>query len=121
MARRKRKHIPMIEIAASALADKLTASHRKALREEKVSARFIVTMFTPDHIDLHSWGGADKWWNLDMRPRGFDLKLKDAADTTRAAKAVRIDKVWGPFTAAMTRGKKPPKRKSAWPKRRMRS
>lgn len=88
----KRKHIPIIEIAAAALADKLPQSVRDAARGAQLPARTILRMFTADHIKLHCWGGDDKWWNLDMRRRGSELKAKDAADTSRAAKAKRIDK-----------------------------
>jgi hypothetical protein len=122
MPRRKRKHIPMIEITASALADKLHPQEREALRSLKVSARYIMRLFTPDHYPkIHAWGGEDKWWNLDMRYRGPDVKAKDAADTTRAAKAVRIDEKWDEFTRALAKHRKPPKRKSAWPKRKLSS
>ena len=86
----KRAHVPMQEIAASALADKLPIEERDRLRAAEVPAQNIIRMFTPDHVCLHAWGGSDKWWNLDMRRRGEDLKKKDAADTSRAAKAVRI-------------------------------
>ena len=92
MSRRKRAYIPLIELLASALADRLSIEERDALRraEPRVPARQIVRMFSPDHIALHAFDGADKWWNLDMRRRGADLKAKDRADTSRAAKSVRI-------------------------------
>jgi hypothetical protein len=90
MSRRKRKHIPLIELLASALCDKLPKDQAAKLRETKPPAKQIVRMFTPDHIDLHSLGGSDKWWNIDMRPRGADLKEKDRKDTGVAAKTKRI-------------------------------
>ena len=86
------KHIPMIEKLGSALADKLPREVRDQLRGERVPARQIVSMFTPDHLKLHAWGGEDIWFNLDMRLRGPELKAKDATDTSRAAKADRIDR-----------------------------
>lgn len=92
MSRRKRSHIRLSDIAASALADKLPQAERDALRAAKVAAQVIIRMFTPDHIKLHAFGGADDWWNLDMRRRGPELKAKDARDTSIAAKAVRIDR-----------------------------
>ena len=90
---RKRAHIPISEIAASFAADRLPAAVRDDLRARKVSAKQILRMFTPDHVILFCWGGPDKWWNLDMRVRGPALKAKDNADTSRAAKAVRIDRI----------------------------
>jgi hypothetical protein len=77
-------------------------------------------MFTPDHVKLHAWGGADKWWNLTMMRRGPALFAKDRQDTSRTAKVRRLDQLWGPFMAAMAKGKKPPPRKSRWPKRKFR-
>lgn len=108
----------MIEIAASALADKLPQEERDRLRLERVSARTILRLFTPDHVQLHCWDGPDRWFNLDIRRRGPAVLIKNAEDTSRAAKAVRIDDKWSEFTRAMTKGKKPPRRESEWPKRR---
>jgi hypothetical protein len=116
MAKRKRKPIKLSAIAASALADKLPAAMRDAMRAEKRTDTFIIRLFTPDHIKLHAWGGSDEWWNLDMRLRGADLKLKDAADTSRAAKTVRVSERWRAFTRNMAKpGKRKPK--SKWPSR----
>src|SRR5262245_53744157 len=105
--RRKRRYIPMVEIAASALADKLWPSERDLLRAKRVSAQTIVKLFTPDHLDLHCLGGADRWYNLDLRRRGPELLVKDRQDTSRAAKVKRINRLWGPFLAAMMKGQKP--------------
>ena len=90
MPRRKRKHIPIIEIAASFAADRLPQAVRDELRARKAPAKEVLRMFTPDHNVLHAWGGQDRWWNLTMTPRGPALKAKDAADTSRAAKALRV-------------------------------
>jgi hypothetical protein len=88
--KRKRSHIPLIELLASALADKLPQVSRDVLRAGKVPAAQIVRMFTADHIHLHSLGGPDLWWNLDMRRRDSGLKAKDARDTGIAAKSKRL-------------------------------
>lgn len=117
---RKRKRPPLLELLAAALSLQLPQAERDQLRGERVPAKRIVSMFTPDHIVLHAWGGSDRWWNLDMRRRGPELKLKDAVDTGRAAKVVRLDDTWRSFTRAMAKGKKPPKRRSRWARRRMR-
>jgi hypothetical protein len=123
MISRKRKHIPMMEIAASFAADKLALISPKAaeavyyMRMARISARAMLNQFTPDHIHAHALGGSDKWWNLDMRPRGAELKAKDRADTKRVAKVKRLDHKWEPFMRAMAKGKKPPPRPSRWPKR----
>lgn len=114
--RRKRSHIPLSELLASALADKLTRAERDQLRAQRVPAARIIKLFTPDHIKLHCWGGSDKWHNLDMRRRGPELKAKDAADTTRAAKAIRIDDKWRGFMRKINSNRKPVKR-SEWRRR----
>jgi hypothetical protein len=127
VSRRKRKHIPMIEIAAAFAIDKLALRNAKCaevaqlMREARISARSVLNQFTADHLDLHALGGADKWWNLDMKPRGPALFAKDRQDTSRVAKVRRINQLWGPFMAAMAKGRKPPKRISRWPKRKMRA
>lgn len=107
MTRRKRDHIPLRELLASALADKLPQAERDRLRADRVSARVINAMFTADHVVLHSFGGPDSWWNLDMRRRGPELAAKDRADTSRAAKVVRLDDKWADFMRRIRSGKKP--------------
>lgn len=110
--KRHRKHIPLTQLLASALADKLPQEERDRLRAIKADAHAVISLFTPDHIKLHCWGGPDVWWNIDMRRRGPELKAKDAADTSRAFKALRLDK-WRPFMRKLEQGLKPsrPKRK----------
>src|SRR5215471_10239540 len=90
----KRKHIPLIEIAASALADKLTSVERAELVATKAPAAAVLRMFTPDHIALHCWGGSDKWWNLDMRRRGPELKPR-TGPTPRARRSLYASRVIG--------------------------
>ena len=118
---RKRAHIPLTELLASALADKLPQAERDDLRKRKVPAITIIRLFTPDHIILHAWNGPDAWWNLDMRRRGVELKAKDAADTSRAAKAIRLSNSFDEHRRrilAKDRGARP---RSRWPKRKLQS
>jgi hypothetical protein len=121
MPRRKRKHIPIIQIAASALADKLPQHVRDLMREGKAPAKKILSMFTPDHVQLHCWGGRDSWWNLDMRMRDASLKAKDAADTARAAKAIRVSEKHQEFRKRLLSVKKRKKPKSRWASRPLQS
>jgi len=90
MSKRPRAHIPLSELLASALADKLAQENRDTLRELKVPAHVVIRLFTPDHVILHAHGGADRWWNLTMTLRGEMLKAKDRRDTKVAAKIKRI-------------------------------
>jgi hypothetical protein len=97
---------------------------RDDLRARRVPAKVVNSMFTDDHIGLHSLGGSDAWWNLDPRQRGPELKAKDNRDTSRAAKVKRNDAKWREFTKAMGRkrpgtGKQKRKRKTRWPYRPM--
>lgn len=118
MASRPRKHIPLEQLLASALADKLSPEERKELRDAHASAKQVIRMFTADHIVLHCWDGDDRWWNIDMRRRGAELKAKDASDTSRAAKAVRIDSKWSAFMSSINKSRKPAASgKGRWPKR----
>lgn len=119
--KRKRKHIPMVVIAASALADKLSIYERSIAKDRDLPPEEIVKLFTPDHLDLHCLGGNDKWHNIDMRRRGPDLKSKDQLDTSRAAKVKRLNKKWSEFMRRIDAGKKPRKPASRWPSRRFRS
>jgi|SRR5215813_37128 len=123
MARRKRKHIAMIEIAAAFAACELERNGEllllRALEAHRAPAKEVLRLFTPDHIRLHCWGGEDKWWNLHMKRRDTALKIKDRADTARAAKVVRLDLKWGAFMRAVSEGRKPRPRRSRWPKRKV--
>jgi hypothetical protein len=108
---RPRKHIPLSELLASALADKLPQEQRDDLRARKVPAKTIIRLFTPDHVVLHAFGGEDRWHNLTMALRGPELKAKDGRDTRIAAKNKRLrgETCTGPT-------KKIPKRVNPWPK-----
>lgn len=90
--KRKRDHIPLSELLASALADRLPAAHRDELRAAKVPADNVIRLFTPDHNHLHALGGSDAWWNITMAFRGADLKAKDNRDTGIVAKSDRLVK-----------------------------
>lgn len=88
--KRKRAHIPLSELLASALADRLPATQRDELRAAKVPADNVIRLFTPDHNHLHALGGPDKWWNLTMAIRGPELKAKDNRDTSIVAHSDRL-------------------------------
>jgi len=110
----------MVEIAASFAADRLGPDDMRSAREQRLPARKVLALFTPDHIHPHALGGADKWWNLSMVWRGPELKAKDAADTSRVAKVRRLDDKWRDFIRRTQAGIKPLKRLSRWQKRRVR-
>lgn len=89
-AKRQRKYIPLREKLAAALSMLLPAVVRDDLRARQVPAQTVIAAFTPDHNILHALGGSDRWFNLTLRLRGFELKAKDARDTSIAAKVKRI-------------------------------
>jgi hypothetical protein len=119
MTRRKRKHIPREERLAAALVCLLPQAERDYLRRTDWPASRVIALFTFDHIHLHAWGGSDEWRNLDPKRRGAELKAKDASDTSRAAKARRLDEQWGDFMRRTASGRKPTRRQSRWPKRKL--
>jgi hypothetical protein len=92
MTRPPRRHIPLEQRLAAALACLLPQDERDKLRAAHASASSVLRLFTDDHIGLHAFCARDrdKWWNLDPRRRGPDLKAKDRTDTSRAAKVKRI-------------------------------
>ena len=119
MMRRKRAYIPLADKLAAALACLLPQADRDLLRSAKARRQMVLGLFDWDHIELHSWGGDDGWWNLDPKLKA-EHRVKSRGDTSRAFKAYRIDEKWKAFMRAMTKGKKPPKRKSRWPSRTVR-
>lgn len=104
---RKRAHVSCEQRLAATLVCLLPQAERDYLRRSGWPAHRVISLWTFDHIHLHAWGGSDDWANLDPKRRGPELKAKDAADTSRAAKAVRIDNKWRAFTRAIGMGKKP--------------
>lgn len=90
MARRKRKYIPYNQRLAAALACLIPQMRRDELRHDHATAKYVISLFTFDHLHLHSLNGSDKWWNLDPKIRGPELNLKNASDTTLAAKVKRL-------------------------------
>ena len=118
MTSRKRKHIPLAEQLAAALACLLPQEQRDELRARRVPARQVIRLFSPDHLILHAWDGPDRWWNIDPKLREVH-KTKSAKDTSRAFKAKRIDDKWKDFvgTALKPIPRKEPRRK--WPSRPM--
>lgn len=121
MARRARDYIPLTEKLAAALACLLPQEVRDRLRADRVPAAQVISMFTPDHIHLHSLGGSDAWWNIDWRRRGAELNLKDRMDTTRSARAKRLSTEHEDFRRRVLGIRKIKKAKRyQWPKRKMR-
>lgn len=114
--KRPRKYIPFPEKLAATLACLLTQEHRDDLRNRKVGAGKVISLFNFDHIALHSFGGSDEWHNLNPI-LAAPHREKSKIDTAIAAKAKRIDIKYGPAILALAGGLKPPKRPSKWPKR----
>lgn len=116
--KRPRKYITLPDRLAAALACLLPQDERARLRAEQVPAKVVIALFHFDHLHLHTFGGSDKWFNLDPKLVAVHRE-KSRRDTSIAAKAVRIDEKWQEFHRIMAAGRKkwtsPPKRKSAWP------
>lgn len=101
--KRKRDHIPLSVLLASALSELLPLPQARRLRDQRVPASDVIALFTPDHVDLHALGGADTWWNIHMRMRGPELKAKDNRDTSIVAKHDRVTENEREHLAAMAR------------------
>ncbi len=114
--KRKRAYVPLVEKLAATLVCLLSQEQRDDLRSRKPPAKQVVSLFEFDHVILHCHGGADKWHNLTPMEKA-PHREKSKRDTSIAAKVVRVDDKWNKFVAAMAKGSKPPKPKSAWPKR----
>jgi hypothetical protein len=92
------------------------------LRADRVPALEIISLYTMDHLHLHSLGGPDLWWNLDPRRRGPELNLKNARDTTIAGKVKRLAPEHEDFRRRVLGVRKVKKaKKYQWPKRKMRT
>lgn len=86
---RPRKHIPLTERLAMALACLLPQEQRDDLRARKVPAKSIISLFEADHIVLHALGGSDFWWNLHPTLR-MQHREKSRRDTSICAKVKRL-------------------------------
>lgn len=84
-----RKYISLREKLAAALSMLLPQEQRDDLRERKVPAKIVISLFHQDHGILHAHDGADKWWNLTPMLVG-PHKEKSKIDTAIAAKVKRV-------------------------------
>lgn len=117
---RRRNYIPLPEKLAATLACLLPQADRDDLRNRKVPASYVLSLFQFDHLALHAFGGSDEWHNLDPKLIA-PHKEKSKGDTSIAAKAKRIDKKWQEFTAEHLSHPKPSKKPSKWPKQKLKS
>jgi hypothetical protein len=112
-----RKHIPLREKLACALAAQLPQDERVLLIQQRADAELILRRFEWHHVALRSRGGADAWYNLDPMPVAAH-RARTPADISLAAKSRRLEERWAPFMRAMAAGQKPPRRVSRWRKSR---
>ena len=114
--KRPRKYIPFPEKLAATLACLLSQEHRDDLRNRKVPASVVLSLFEWDHIVLHSLGGSDTWENIDPRLVAAHRE-KSKRDTSIVAKVKRINLT---LLSNSSDTKKPIKRVN-WPKRKLQS
>ena len=88
---RNRKHINLKTKLAAALSLNLPQDVLDEARRRKLPAEAILAVFDFDHIQLHSLGGSDEWWNLQPLLRA-EHRLKSRGDTTIAAKVKRVSR-----------------------------
>jgi hypothetical protein len=112
---------PGDEHAARRVMDML--SHAKAVTYEHsklMTADQIISLFQFDHYPIrHADGGPDEPWNLPPRLIKAHREKTAKVDQPGLAKQRRIEGKWREFTRAAAKGRKPPRPKSKWPKRKM--
>ncbi len=117
---RKRDYVRLPEKLAATLACLLPQEVRDDLRNRKVPAPEVISLFNFDHIVLHAFDGSDLWFNLDpklIQPH----REKSKKDTSIVAKAKRIDKKWAEFTSKVLAKPQSIEKKHKWPKRKFRN
>src|SRR5258708_10808167 len=97
-------------------------SHARAVSYEPsklMTADQIISLFHFDHYPIrHADGGPDEPWNLP--PRLIKAhRVKTKRDVKEIAKGRRIEEKWQTFNRAVAAGRKPPRRQSRWPKRKL--
>lgn len=118
--KRARAYIATRQQLAAALVTLLPPEEQKRLREARVPARSIISLFSPDHGHLHALGGSDAWWNLHWMLRKPHQE-KSRVDTAIVAKVRRLSKDHEEFRRRMLaksgQAEAPPKKPSRWPSR----
>jgi hypothetical protein len=126
--KRRRAHLSKDVKLAAALVElqrlrlqyvELNAEAKEFYEHSKVmTASQIVSLFHFDHYPIrHADGGPDEPWNLTplfIRPH---REKTSKVDQPGLAKDRRIERKWREFHRAVAKGRKPPRRKSKWPKR----
>jgi hypothetical protein len=96
-------------------------SHARAVPYEHsklMTADQIISLFQFDHYPIrHADGGPDEPWNISPTLIKAHRKKTAERDQPGLAKERRIDRKWDAFNRAVAKGRKPPRRKSKWPKR----
>lgn len=103
---------------------RLTVTGLKAEADEfyehakSMSAAQIISLFQFDHFPIrHIDGGPPEPWNLDPKMIKPHRVKTHTVDRPAIRKERRIDDKWKEFNRAVAKGRKPPRRRSTWPKR----
>lgn len=87
---------------------------------KQMTAAHILSLFQFDHFPIrHADGGPGEPWNLCPTMIKAHRTKTSKVDQPGLAKQRRIEGKWREFTRAAAKGRKPPRRKSKWPKRTM--
>lgn len=116
---RRRRYISLREKLAAALACLLSQAERDELRSRKAPARAVLSLFEWHHVVMHALDGSDAWHNLDPM-LAHAHRERSKRDTSDVYKTRRIEPRWNEFTRALASGRKPPRKPSRWPKRKVR-
>lgn len=103
---------------------RLLCADRKAEADEfyehakSMTAAQIISLFQFDHFPIrHVDGGPAEPWNLDPKMIKPHRMKTHTVDRPAIRKERRIDDKWNLFNRAVAKGRKPPRRRSTWPKR----
>ena len=105
---------------------RLGCADRKAEADEfyehakSMTAAQIISLFQFDHYPIrHADGGPDEPWNINPSLIQGHRTKTAKVDQPGIAKERRIEAKWKEHNRAVAAGRKPPRRTSRWPKRRM--
>jgi 5-methylcytosine-specific restriction endonuclease McrA len=116
--KRRRKHIPLPEKLAAALSLLLNEEERTKLREKRVTAKTVISLFEFDHAVLHALGGADSWFNLTPTLKS-PHREKSKRDTSIVAKVKRIERDDTKWRNLLRPKPRSFQESSRWPKRKI--
>lgn len=128
--KRSRAHVPLaVKLAAAlltmeryrlALAGRTGEANDLYHDAKQMTAAQLISLFQFDHFPVrHADGGPAEPWNLAPVMIQAHRAKTAKVDRPGMAKERRHERKWAEFNRAVAAGRKPPRRTSRWPKRKM--